>query len=175
MPTMIVPPAPAKRSPLDPSLLMAANLHPETGFATDYLNRFNEAIMLLELIQDDPSCAEELATWEPADYVEHFTRSGFKARDLAIEAYRCAPALLRNRLDALGEAMTDLILSVRAALALEPSPAEAREIVVHTLASLKEHLSEASAVIHGKPLQEAETASETQDGVDALFAGGLSR
>ena len=39
-----------------------------------------------------------------------------------------------------------------------------------TLSSLKEHLAEASAVIHGKPLQEAESASETQDEVDALFA-----
>ena len=172
---MIVPPATADNSPLDPNRLRAANLHPETGFATDYLNRFNEAIMLLELIQDDPSCAEELASWEPADYVEHFTRSSFKAKDLAIEAYRRAPRLLRNRLDALSAMMTDLILSVRAALAVGLSAEDARTVVVETLTLLKEHLSEASAVIHGKPLQEAATARETQDGVDALFAGAISR
>ena len=83
MSTMVDPIAPAETGRLDPSRLRAANLHPETGFATDYLNRFNEAVMLLELIQDDPSCAEDLADWQPANYVEHFTQSGFKAKDLA--------------------------------------------------------------------------------------------
>lgn len=87
---------------IDPERLKAANLHPETGLATDYLNRFNEAIMLLEIVNDDPSCVEELQAWEPADYVEHFSRSTFKARDLAIEAYHQAPLVLRRRLDELG-------------------------------------------------------------------------
>jgi len=30
--------------------LLAANINPRTGLATDYLNHFNEAIMLLEMI-----------------------------------------------------------------------------------------------------------------------------
>ena len=34
--------------------LRAANINPRTGLATDYLNHFNEAIMLLEMIPDMP-------------------------------------------------------------------------------------------------------------------------
>lgn len=155
---------------IDPERLRAANLHPETGLATDYLNRFNEAIMLLELINDDPSCAEELGAWEPADYVQHFSRSTFKARELAIEAYHQAPLVLRRRLDELGNSMTSIIVAAREALTVGLPEEESRAVVEMTLASLKEHLAEASAVIHGKPLQEAESASETQEEVDALFA-----
>ena len=45
--------------------LRAANINPRTGLATDYLNHFNEAIMLLEMIPDMPDCAEDFLTWRP--------------------------------------------------------------------------------------------------------------
>jgi len=67
--------------------LRAANINPRTGLATDYLNHFNEAIMLLEMIPDMPECAEDFLLWCPLSYAEHFTASNFRARDLAIEAY----------------------------------------------------------------------------------------
>ena len=70
--------------------LQAANINPRTGLATDYLNHFNEAIMLLEMIPDMPECAEEFLDWQPRSYREHFTASNFKARELAIEAYDSA-------------------------------------------------------------------------------------
>ena len=74
--------------------LRAANINPRTGLATDYLNHFNEAIMLLEMIPDMPECAEDFLGWQPLSYSEHFTASNFKARDLAIEAYDALHALL---------------------------------------------------------------------------------
>src|SRR6266496_1966746 len=67
--------------------LRAANINPQTGLATDYLNHFNEAIMLLEMIPDMPECAQDFLLWYPLSYREHFMASHFKARDLAIEAY----------------------------------------------------------------------------------------
>jgi hypothetical protein len=45
--------------------LRAANINPRTGLATDYLNHFNEAIMLLEMIPDMPECAEDFLGWQP--------------------------------------------------------------------------------------------------------------
>src|ERR1700722_13808231 len=72
--------------------LRAANINPRTGLATDYLNHFNEAIMLLEMIPDMPECAEDFLGWQPLSYSEHFTASNFKARDLAIESYEAADA-----------------------------------------------------------------------------------
>src|SRR5271170_4217920 len=75
--------------------LRAANINPRTGLATDYLNHFNEAVMLLEMIPDMPECAEDFLGWQPLSYAEHFTASNFKARDLAIEAYSFADTRVR--------------------------------------------------------------------------------
>src|SRR4029079_11210029 len=75
--------------------LRAANINPRTGLATDYLNHFNEAIMMLEMIPDIPECAEDFLLWYPLSYREHFMASHFKARDLAIEAYESADAGIR--------------------------------------------------------------------------------
>jgi len=61
--------------------LRAANINPHTGLATDYLNHFNEAIMLLEMIPDIPESVEDFLRWRPLSYAEHFTASHFKARD----------------------------------------------------------------------------------------------
>src|ERR1700681_4409064 len=77
------------------ALLQAANINPRTGLATDYLNHFNEAVMLLEMIPDMPECAEDFLGWRPLTYREHFMASHFEARDLAIEAYDCADAGVR--------------------------------------------------------------------------------
>src|SRR4249920_76359 len=76
--------------------LKAANINPRTGLATDYLNHFNEAVMLLEMIPDIPECVEDFLQWHPLSYAEHFTASNFKARDLAISAYNSADPKIRT-------------------------------------------------------------------------------
>ena len=96
--------------------LRAANIHPRTGLATDYLNHFNEAIMLLEMIPDMPECAEDFLEWRPLSYSEHFTASHFKARDLAIESYESADASVRAEFDNITGAMTSILTAVGAAM-----------------------------------------------------------
>jgi hypothetical protein len=96
--------------------LRAANINPRTGLATDYLNHFNEAIMLLEMIPDMPECAEDFLTWQPLSYAEHFTASNFKARDLAIEAYNGADARIRADFDGITSAMTSILTAVGSAM-----------------------------------------------------------
>jgi hypothetical protein len=96
--------------------LRAANINPRTGLATDYLNHFNEAIMLLEMIPDMPECSEDFLGWQPLSYGEHFTASNFKARDLAIEAYEAADTKIRAEFDNLTTAMTSILTAVSAAM-----------------------------------------------------------
>jgi hypothetical protein len=96
--------------------LRAANINPRTGLATDYLNHFNEAIMLLEMIPDMPECAEDFMAWRPLSYVEHFIASNFKARILAIQAYEQADAVLRAEFDGLTTTMTNILTAVGAAM-----------------------------------------------------------
>src|SRR3954453_13382591 len=86
--------------------LRAANINPRTGLATDYLNHFNEAIMLLEMIQNMPECAEDFLTWSPLSYCQHFMASNFRPRDLAIEAYDSTDAAIRTEFDNITSAMT---------------------------------------------------------------------
>jgi hypothetical protein len=96
--------------------LRAANINPRTGLATDYLNHFNEAIMLLEMIPDMPECAEEFLGWQPKSYREHFRASHFSARELAIEAYDSADTHVRVEFDNITAAMTSILTSVSAAM-----------------------------------------------------------
>lgn len=96
--------------------LRAANINPRTGLATDYLNHFNEAIMLLEMIPDMPECAEDFLTWQPLSYCEHFMASNFKARDLAIEAYDSADATVRAEFDNITSTMTSILTAVGGAM-----------------------------------------------------------
>jgi hypothetical protein len=94
--------------------LKAANINPRTGLATDYLNHFNEAIMLLEMVPDMPECAEDFLTWTPLSYAEHFWASNFKARDLAIEAYELSDA--KVEFDNLTASMTSILTAVGTAM-----------------------------------------------------------
>jgi hypothetical protein len=96
--------------------LLAANINPRTGLATDYLNHFNEAIMLLEMVPDMPECVEDFLGWKPLSYAEHFTASNFKARDLAIAAYNSADANIRAEFDNITSAMTSILTAVSEAM-----------------------------------------------------------
>ena len=98
------------------AVLRAANINPRTGLATDYLNHFNEAIMLLEMIPDMPECAEDFLTWSPLSYAEHFWASNFKARDLAIEAYELADPKIRAEFDNVANTMTSILTAVGTAM-----------------------------------------------------------
>src|SRR5438045_5883063 len=96
--------------------LRAANINPRTVLASDYLNHFNEAIMLLEMIPDIPECAGDFLEWRPLSYAEHFHASNFKARDLAISAYESADPAIRAEFDQLAGTMTSILTAVGQAM-----------------------------------------------------------
>src|SRR6476620_11585411 len=96
--------------------LRAANINPRTGLATDYLNHFNEAIMLLEMIPDIPECADDFLEWHPLSYREHFAASNFKARELAISAYDSSDPALRTEFDNITATMTSILTTVGTAM-----------------------------------------------------------
>src|SRR3954469_22154445 len=96
---------------IDAARLAAANINPQTGLASDYLNHFNEAVMLLDLLPHSPECIVELIGWEPMSYAEHFAESHFKYKDLAIAAYAVADPVARVRLDDLADTMNALLVA----------------------------------------------------------------
>jgi hypothetical protein len=153
----------------DRARLRDANINPATGLATDYLNHFNEAIMMLELALQMPECVEDFCGWRPLSYCEHFAASRFKERDLAIAAYELADPALRCRLDALADAMNAILLAAAAAMRAEPQALGA--VAEEALGRLRPLVARAGAVIHGAETAAAEAseAETTQAAVDALF------
>lgn len=159
------------RAPLDPERLAAANINPKTGLATDYLNHFNEAIMLLEILPEMPECITELLGWEPLSYEEHFAASSLKDRELAIAAYGAAEPGARHRLDDLADTMNAMLVATCEAMQTRPSLGAAITMASETAARLKPLVAQAGAVINGADLAGAEdiTTGEQQAAVDALL------
>jgi hypothetical protein len=174
--TVLAPAAPAEVDissclAADPFSLAEANINPLTGLSTDYLNHFNEPIMLLEMLPSMPECREDLVGWEPLDYHQHFARSHLKHRDLAIAAYDLAEPRARRRLDAVCEAMKVAVLTTKEVLAGDGSEAEMVATAMQAAESLKALVARASAAIHGQDIGGGEAASieESQDAIDAIL------
>src|ERR1041384_91096 len=134
---------------LDAARLAQANINPRTGLATDYLNHFNEAIMLLEMLSACPDCIEDFMAWRPMSYREHFKASRFKARDAAIAAYEAADPATRDGLDALAGTMPAMLEATRAAMKAGLPQDAAAALAGHAAAWLRPLIARAGAVIHG--------------------------
>lgn len=130
--------------------LADANINPKTGLATDYLNHFNEAIMLLEMAGHGTDCLADFRGWRPMTYREHFLASRFKARELAIAAYAAADPATRACLDNLASTMTTVIEATRARLTDDLPAQAAGDVAGRAAAWLKQLVARAGATINGE-------------------------
>jgi hypothetical protein len=156
----------------DPFSLAEANVNPVTGLSTDYLNHFNEAIMLLEMIPVMPECRADLKAWRPLSYHEHFAASHLTNRELTIAAYDLADPFTRDEFEELCEAMTAAVTAARDSMQLNLSRDAMAGIAAETAAWLKPLVARASALIHGFDPGAGEPASiaEFQAAIDAALA-----
>ncbi len=144
------------------ALLGDSNVNPETLLATDYLNHFNEVVMLLDLVADMPECLEDLRDWAPKSYEQHFLDSGLSDRDLAVEAYRLSPRNFREPFDYAVERMDRLV--TRAIDEMGSAEAEAAAaIALATSTALQRLIDVASGLIHGRD------AALDQDAIDEVI------
>jgi hypothetical protein len=142
-------------------LVQGKNIHQDTLLATDYLNHFNEIVMLLELIADMPDCLEDAMAWTPKSYEDHFSQSSFQDKALAILAYENAPRRYREPFDQLVSQMDAIVVSAlkRLSVAVENGdPDQTRLLVSKVTAKLQRFVDVASAVIHGR----AETSGQAE-------------
>jgi fermentation-respiration switch protein FrsA (DUF1100 family) len=125
--------------------LRAANINPRTGLATDYLNHFNEAIMLLEMIPD-------------MSYREHFTASSFRARELAVAAYDSANPAIRDEFDSITGAMTSILTAVGAAMREARHDRTRAMLASQATGWVKPLVTLAGGIINGKGIQSGDEA-----------------
>lgn len=169
--------------------LAAANINPVSFLATDYLNHYNEIVMLLEMVPDMPDMLEDVLDWAPKSYPDHFMESGFAARELAVNAYENAPTVYRAQFDAFVTEIDSLLTSTLYGLqavgvAERGFSMEARTLLVGRIAQAQELMGRLNGVIHGKidhdiNTLESQTTADTetvdkkgiqsQEDIDALF------
>ena len=75
------------------SRIAGTPISPVTLLATDYLNHFNEVIMLIGMIPSMPEILDDVLAWKSKTYPEHFRAINLDYGQLAAEAYDHAPAL----------------------------------------------------------------------------------
>jgi len=129
-----------------------ANINPRTLLATDYLNHFNEVIMLIDMIADMPDCAEDIFDWKPKTYQEHFRDSSFSSKDLAIAAYEYTPLCYREPLERLIGQLNGLILQVVSRLREAASANDGADIAAVALfgPELRLLVERAGGIINGE-------------------------
>lgn len=162
--------------------LAAANINPDSFLATDYLNHFNEIVMLMEMIPDMPELVEEAMEWSPKSYNQHFEESGFQAKDLAIQAYQLAPPVFKAPFEqTCGEMQTIIQGTLNGLVAVNVmergmSPA-AQSLIRARIENLQALLMTLNQLIHGK-IEEAPEAEvsdahqedvQSQEEIDKLF------
>jgi len=155
------------------------NINESTLLASDYLNHFHELVMLLEALSSEPEgFADDLLSWRPLTYEEHFSQSGFRDKNLAIAAYRRAPPKVRARFDEAvarlhGEALT-LVVTVGAAL---ENGRGLDQACLDAAARLRFLIDEANAIANGEIPAERSDGEEqgevsSQAAIDAMFGTG---
>jgi hypothetical protein len=128
------------------------NIDEKTMLATDYLNHFNEIVMLLEMIPDMPDMLDEVKAWQPKSYQDHFRDSTIAEKDLAIEVYDHVLPIYREPFEQTVEQINSMIAST--VQLLEQNISDGKSDVlranVENLSRLIQRLMDmASAIIHG--------------------------
>jgi len=146
-------------------LVKGTNINEVTLLATDYLNHFNEIIMLIDMIPDMPDCMEDVAAWEPKSYQDHFRDSGFSDRDLAVEAYDYVPAIYRGPCERIISHLDTLILQVARQLNQAAANKDDAEMAAAVMfgAEMRLLVEKAGAIING------ETEGHDQADIDAVL------
>ena len=166
--------------------LSPANIDPVSFLATDYLNHFNELLMMLEMLPDMPDMLEDLNDWSPKSYNEHFSESGFTDKELAIEAYENSPSAFKKQFDSTVTGLDQLITSTLAGLKAvgiieRGFSAPARMLLEARIETMQALLLRLSGIIHGNLIEEhvesfspaaaaqPEGDLQSQDDIDKMF------
>lgn len=129
-----------------------SNVNPQTLLATDYLNHFNEVVMMFEMLADMPELIEDTREWQPKDYKDHFRDSTIADRELAVEAYDHVPPKFKGPFEQNIAQINTLITTTieRLASDIEGGDVELVRVNAKSLSEVIQKLMDmAGANIHG--------------------------
>ncbi len=133
----------------------ARNLvNPASGLTNDYLNLFNEVVMLVEQFPSMPELIDDLLAWRPTSYREYFSKSPLPGRSSALEVYDQLDVAFRAAFDSVvaeldGQA-TGVVVQIRRHLRskTDTDPAGLAAICEKGGASLRETLEKAVDIVN---------------------------
>lgn len=146
--------------------LDGTNINSRSFLATDFLNHYNEAYMLLEMTMDMPEMLEELDDWGILSYVQHFRESNLPQADLAIQCYHLSPPEYRSAFDRvvanLDQIVLDTLDDARSAVA-DGIPEQLAVTVTIGIRTMRRLLETLNSIING------ESALLSQEAIDNLI------
>ena len=146
--------------------IAGTNICESSLLATDYLNHFNEVVMLIDMIPDMPECLDDVREWRPKSYSQHFADSGLPEADLAIAAYEHSPEAFRvpleNTIDELNCLVGSSLERIASAIESGNQNTLASE-AVRASREMQRLVDAASAIINGT------TGTVDQTDIDSLF------
>lgn len=161
---------PAPASDASTEARAQALVNPSSGLANDYLNIFNELVMLVEQLPGVPEFAADILAWRSKTYQDYFTQSSLPGRDSALEAYARLDQAFRKEFEAvvqdLDRVATGCVVALRRLLKKSDAAEGLAAQCEKTSASMRELLLKASNLIdHGSSIAE----ENAQRRADRLF------
>jgi hypothetical protein len=94
-------------------------VNPTSGLANDYLNVFNEILLVLEFLPTMPEMTDEALAWQPRTYSEYFQQSTLPDAKHALDAYSSVDPALRRRFESALKRLTQIVIDAQRTLAEE--------------------------------------------------------
>lgn len=94
-------------------------VNPSTGLASDYLNVFNEILLLIEFLPSMPEMIDETLAWQPRGYREYFGQSKLPGAREALRAYDEIDPRLRARFESNLTRLTEIVVQAQRRVAEE--------------------------------------------------------
>jgi hypothetical protein len=94
-------------------------VNPTTGLANDYLNVFNEILLLIEFLPSMPEMAEEALAWQPRSYCEYFEKSSIPGARYALQSYGRVDPEVRLKFESILARLTQIVVEAQQTLAME--------------------------------------------------------
>src|SRR5262245_11071080 len=126
-----------------------STINPSTGLSTDYLNHFTEVVMVLEMGAMVPECLEDLRSWRPKTYREHFAQSRFHDRGAVIAAYDAADPVLRDTLNSAAQTLNAVLLESRDTVLAHLGTPDAEALSQRAAAWIKPLITRLAGIING--------------------------
>lgn len=85
--------------------------NPNSGIANDYLNHFNEILLLIENLPALlPEMVEELLGWKPIGYRDYFLRSNYPGKEEALAIYDGLDPDFRKDFESMVDLLDTIVL-----------------------------------------------------------------